>query len=47
MLYNATVNTDYPLLQALFMLITVAVLIAVLICDFVTFWLDPRARAKG
>ena len=47
MLYNATVNTDYPLLQALFMLITVAVLIAVLICDFVTFWLDPRARAKA
>jgi peptide/nickel transport system permease protein len=47
MLYNAVQNTDYPLMQALFMLITVAVLLAVLICDFATYWLDPRARAKG
>ena len=47
MLYNATINVDYPLMQALFLLITVAVLVAVLLCDFATFWLDPRARAKG
>ena len=47
LLYNAVQNTDYPLMQALFMLFTVAVLVAVLACDFATAWLDPRARAKG
>ncbi|GAA5190341.1 ABC transporter permease [Rugosimonospora acidiphila] len=47
LLYNAVQNTDYPLMQALFMLFTAAVLIAVLLCDFATAWLDPRARAKG
>ncbi len=46
-LYDATINVDYPLMQALFLLITVTVLLAVLICDFATFALDPRARAKG
>jgi peptide/nickel transport system permease protein len=45
--YEATVSADYPLLQALFLLVTIAVLLAVLLCDFATFWLDPRARAKG
>jgi peptide/nickel transport system permease protein len=47
LLYNAVQNSDYPLMQALFMLFTVAVLVAVLACDFATAWLDPRARAKG
>lgn len=47
MFYLATAGTDYPLLQALFMLVTVAVLICVLLCDFAIFLLDPRARAKG
>jgi peptide/nickel transport system permease protein len=47
LLYNAVQNTDYPLMQVLFMLFTVAVLVAVLLCDFATAWLDPRARAKG
>ena len=47
LLYNAVQNTDYPLMQALFMLFTVAVLVSVLVCDFATAWLDPRARAKG
>jgi peptide/nickel transport system permease protein len=47
MFYNATVSADYPLMSVLFMLYTVAVLVAVLLCDFATFWLDPRARAKG
>ena len=46
-LYNAVENTDYPLMQALFMLFTVAVLVALLICDFVIAWLDPRVRAKA
>jgi peptide/nickel transport system permease protein len=47
LLYNATINVDYPLMQALFLLITVAVLVAVLVSDFATFWLDPRARTQG
>jgi peptide/nickel transport system permease protein len=47
LLYNAVQNTDYPLMQALFMLFTVAVLVAVLVCDFATAWLDPRARERG
>jgi peptide/nickel transport system permease protein len=47
LLYNAVQNTDYPLMQALFMLFTVAVLVAVLACDFAIAWLDPRSRAKG
>jgi peptide/nickel transport system permease protein len=46
LLYNAVQNTDYPLMQALFMLYTVAVLVALLFCDLAIAWLDPRARAK-
>jgi len=45
MLLNAVNNLDYPLMQALFLMITLAVLIAVLLCDFLTAWLDPRARS--
>jgi peptide/nickel transport system permease protein len=47
MFYLATESNDYPLLQALFMLVTFAVLVCVLLCDFAVFILDPRARAKG
>jgi peptide/nickel transport system permease protein len=47
MLLNAVNNLDYPLMQALFLMITVAVLLAVLICDFLTAWLDPRARSAS
>jgi len=47
MLLNAVNNLDYPLMQALFLMITVAVLVAVLVCDFLTMWLDPRARSAS
>jgi len=47
LLYNAVHNSDYPLMQVLFMLFTVAVLLAVLLCDFAIAWLDPRSRARG
>ncbi|MQY10717.1 Dipeptide transport system permease protein DppB [Streptomyces sp. RB5] len=43
--YNSVQNVDYPLMQALFMLFTVAVLAALLIVDIATVWLDPRARS--
>ena len=46
-LYNAVQNTDYPLMQALFMLFTVAVLLALLICEFAIALLDPRSRARA
>ncbi len=47
MLLNAVNNLDFPLMQALFLLITVAVLISVFLCDILTAILDPRTRAKG
>jgi peptide/nickel transport system permease protein len=46
-LYNAVQNTDYPLMQALFMLFTVAVLLALLVCEFAIALLDPRSRARA
>jgi peptide/nickel transport system permease protein len=47
MLLSAVSNEDFPLMQALFVLITVVVLLAVLVCDFVTAALDPRVRTEG
>ena len=38
---------DYPLEQALFLFITVAVLVAILIADIATALLDPRTRTSG
>ena len=45
MLLQAVENEDYALMQALFLLITVAVLIAIFISDILTAILDPRTRA--
>jgi peptide/nickel transport system permease protein len=47
MLLQAVQSEDYPLMQALFLLITVAVLVAILIADIATALLDPRTRAAG
>jgi len=47
LLLQAVNNEDYPLMQALFLLITVAVLVAILISDLATAILDPRTRAAG
>jgi peptide/nickel transport system permease protein len=44
LLLQAVNNDDYPLMQALFLLITVAVLVAILISDIATAILDPRTR---
>jgi peptide/nickel transport system permease protein len=44
MLLQAVNNDDYPLMQALFLLITVAVLVAILLSDIATAVLDPRTR---
>jgi peptide/nickel transport system permease protein len=47
MLLSAVNNEDFALMQALFLLITVAVLVAVLISDVLTAILDPRTREAG
>ncbi len=47
MLLQAVQNEDYPLMQALFLLITVAVLVAIFISDIVTAILDPRTRVRS
>ena len=47
LLLNAVTSNDYPLMQAIFLVITFAVLIANLIVDMVIVLFDPRARARG
>ena len=47
MLLQAVNNEDYPLMQALFLLITVAVLLAILLADIATAIFDPRTRTAG
>src|SRR5579875_3116221 len=47
LLLQAVFNDDYPLEQALFLLITVAVLVAILISDLLTAILDPRTRGAS
>jgi peptide/nickel transport system permease protein len=47
MLLQAVENEDYPLMQALFLLITVAVLLAILLADIATAIFDPRTRSEG
>src|ERR1035437_3138339 len=44
MLLQAVENEDYPLMQSLFLLITVAVLLAIFLSDVATAILDPRTR---
>jgi peptide/nickel transport system permease protein len=46
-LYEAVLNLDYPLMQALFLIIAVAVLVANFIADVVYVLLDPRIRTEG
>jgi len=46
-LVQAVKGEDYPLMQALFLLITLAVLMAVLLTDVLNAVLDPRTRTAG
>jgi peptide/nickel transport system permease protein len=43
-LVRAVTAHDYPLMQALFLMITLAILVANLIVDLLYVWLDPRVR---
>jgi peptide/nickel transport system permease protein len=47
LLVDAVGNNDYGVLQAIFLLITFAVLLANLIADFVYVFLDPRTRQEA
>jgi len=46
LLLNAVTSDDYPLMQAIFLVITFAVLIANLIVDLALVAFDPRVRAR-
>ena len=46
LLVNSVTSNDYPLMQAIFLVITFAVLLANLIVDLVIVLVDPRARAR-
>jgi peptide/nickel transport system permease protein len=46
-LLSAVSNEDYPLMQAIFLVITLAVLVANFLADFVYVLLDPRARQEA
>ncbi len=44
LMYEALINRDYPLLQGIFMLVSVAVIGANLIADILYGYLDPRVK---
>jgi peptide/nickel transport system permease protein len=47
MFLQSVENQDYALMQALFLMITVTVLLAILAADIATAILDPRTRERG
>ena len=47
LLVQAVRNQDYPLMQGIFLVITLAVLGANLLVDVVYLWLDPRIRESA
>ncbi len=46
-MYEALQKRDYPMMQGVFLLITLAVLLANLVADSVYVLLDPRIREQG
>ncbi len=46
MLYQAVISLDYPLMQASFLFITLAVLLANFFADLTYVFLDPRVRSE-
>jgi peptide/nickel transport system permease protein len=47
LLLTAVSSNDYPLMQAIFLLITVAILLANLLVDMAMVAFDPRVRTRG
>ena len=46
LLLNAVTSNDFPLMQAIFLVITFAVLLANMVIDLIIVFADPRARAR-
>jgi peptide/nickel transport system permease protein len=46
LLLSAVSSDDFPMMQAIFLVITFAVLLANLIVDVIIVFADPRARAR-
>ena len=46
-LFEAVSNEDFPLMQGIFLMITILVLLANLFADVVYVTLDPRTREAG
>ncbi|GAB2507471.1 ABC transporter permease [Paramicrobacterium agarici] len=47
MLFQAIGSKDYPLMQGAFLVVTISVLVASMLADFVYAFLDPRTRVEG
>jgi peptide/nickel transport system permease protein len=47
LLYTSVINKDYPLMQALFLVITLSMLVAIFIVDLLYVRLDPRVRSSS
>jgi peptide/nickel transport system permease protein len=43
--YTAMTSYDYPVMQAVFMLGSVAVIVANLVADILLYYIDPRVKA--
>ncbi len=46
-LLTALSTRDYPLMQGIFLIITISVVVSNLVADFVYGWFDPRVRVAG
>jgi len=47
LLVNSVLARDYPVVQAILLIISIAVVIANLLADMVYSWVDPRIRMEG
>jgi peptide/nickel transport system permease protein len=46
-LLAALTTRDYPLMQGIFLVITISVVVSNLVADFIYGWFDPRVRVAG
>jgi len=47
LLSHAITERDYPVMQGVFLIITISVIFSNLLADYVYGWLDPRVRIVG
>ena len=47
LLIDSINQRDYPVMQAVFLIITISVILANFLADFLYSWLDPRIRSMG